>query len=178
MAEQKNVPEKKSDAIAQPRGDRDPFTLIRQMTSELERMFEGFPAFRWPEFAGGTVPNNANWSPKIDVIEKNGRLVTRVDLPGTKKEDVSVEVSDGQLVLSGERKRESEEKKKDFYRSEREYGSFYRSVPLPDGVKLEDIKANFADGVLEVSVPMPANTKAASRKIPIGESKTAKTAAA
>ena len=76
-----------------------------------------------------------------------------------KKEDVSVEVADGCLALSGERKPEKEEKKDNFYRSEREYGSFYRAVPLPEGVKLEDVKATFADGVLEVSVPRPRSPR-------------------
>ena len=93
------------------------------------------------------------------MFEKDNRLVTRVDFPGLKKEDVKVEVTDGHLALSGERKRETEEKKDTFYRSEREYGSFCRTVPLPEGVKLEDIKATFADGVLEVSVPLPARAR-------------------
>jgi hypothetical protein len=86
--------------------------------------------------------------------------VTTVDLPGTMKEDVSVEVTDGHLVLSGERKRDSEEKKKGFYRSEREYGSFYRAVALPEGVKVEDVKETFSDSVLEVSTPLPARPEA------------------
>ena len=94
------------------------------------------------------------------MFEKDNRLVTRVDLPGMKKEDVSVEVTDGHLALSGERKRETEEKKDNFYRSEREYGSFYRAVPLPEGVKLEDVKATFSDGVLEVSVPLVKSPRA------------------
>ena len=115
---------------------------------------------------------------KIDVVERENRLVTRVDLPGMKKEDVSVEVTDGHLALSGERKRESEEKKDNFYRSEREYGSVYRVVPLPEGVKLEDVKATFSEGVLEVSVPLPARPEANVRKVQIEEpKKTAKSAA-
>jgi HSP20 family protein len=89
------------------------------------------------------------------VFEKDGRLITKVDLPGMKREDVKVEVTDGHLTVSGTRKSEVEEKKDDFYRCEREYGSFYRAVPLPAGVKLDDVKATFADGVLEVSVPLP-----------------------
>jgi HSP20 family protein len=112
------------------------------------------------------------------VFERNNRLVTRVDLPGMKKEDVLVEVTDGHLALSGERKRETEEKKDDVYRSEREYGSFYRAVPLPEGVKLEDVKATFSDGVLEVSIPLPVRPEAKARKVEIEEPvKTAKSAA-
>lgn len=170
--------EKKEGALAPTRGARDPFTLLRQMTSELERAFDDWPSFRWPSFRAAALPETVTWSPKIEVFEKNSRLVTRVDLPGVKKEDVSVEVTDGHLTLSGERKRETEERKDDFYRSEREYGSFYRVVPLPEGVKLEDVKATFAEGVLEVSVPLPARPEAKARKVQIEEPvKSAKSAA-
>jgi HSP20 family protein len=88
-------------------------------------------------------------------------------LPGLKKEDVKVEVSDGYLAISGERRKEEEEKGDQFYRCEREYGSFQRAVPLPEGVKLEDVKATFNDGVLEVSVPVPAAPKAEVRTVAI-----------
>jgi HSP20 family protein len=86
-----------------------------------------------------------------------------------KKEDVKLEVADGYLAISGARKREAEEKKDEYFRSEREYGTFYRAVPLPEGVKFEDIKATFTDGVLEVSVPLPAKPEAKVRKVEIGE---------
>jgi HSP20 family protein len=161
--------DKKQEALAPARAIRDPFALFRQMTSEFDRMFEDWPALRWPSFGGAAAAEPPTWFPKIDVFEKENRLVTRVDLPGMKKEDVSVEVTDGHLALSGERKRETEEKKKDVYRSEREYGSFYRVVPLPEDVKLEDVKATFAVGVLEVSVPLPAKPKTTIRKVAIEE---------
>jgi HSP20 family protein len=149
----------------------DPFALLRKMTAEMERTFEDpfWPAFTWPAQRGFTLPETVAWSPKVDVFEKENRLVTRVDLPGLKKEDVKVEVTDGHLALSGERKKEKEEKKDNVYRTEREYGSFYRAVPLPEGVKLEDVKATFADGVLEVSVPLPARPEAKVRKVEIQE---------
>jgi HSP20 family protein len=92
-------------------------------------------------------------------------------LPGLKKEEVKVEVTDGYLAIHGERKKEEEEKGEQFYRCEREYGSFYRAVPLPDGVKLEDVKATFADGVLEVSVPLAAKPEATVRNVAIEEPK-------
>jgi HSP20 family protein len=120
----------------------------------------------------------ATWFPEIDVFEKDNRLITKIDLPGLKKEDVKVEVTDGNLAISGERKTEAEEKKENFYRCEREYGSFYRAVPLPEGVKIEDVKATFADGVLEVSIPLPAKPESKVRKVEIQDaSKSAKTAA-
>jgi HSP20 family protein len=134
-----------------------------------------WPSMRWPSLE---VAETRAWSPTIEVFEKDNRLVTKVDLPGLKKEDVKVEVTDGHLAISGERKREVEEKRNNVYRSEREYGSFYRAVPLPEGVKLEDVKATFADGVLEVSVPLPARAQARVRKVEIQEpAKPAKSAA-
>lgn len=160
--------EKKQSALTPTRGPGDPFGLLRQMRSEFDRMFDDWPGFRWPVFRAAQSETLA-WSPKIDVFETDKRLVTRVDLPGMKKEDVSVEVSDGHLVLSGERKHEREEKKDNVYRSELEYGSFYRAVPLPEGVKAEDVKATFADGVLEVSIPLPARPEAKARKVQIEE---------
>ena len=148
-----------------PRLARDPFTLLRQMTSDFDRMF-----------SDPGLPRSA-WMPQIDVFEKHGRLVTKIDLPGMKKEDVKVEVSDGQLVISGERRMDAESAEDQFYRTEREYGSFYRAVPLPEGAKLEDVQATFADGVLEVSVPLP-KAGAKPRTVEIKEPpKTAKTAA-
>jgi HSP20 family protein len=170
--------EKKPGTLVSARGSHDPFALLRQMTSELDRAFENWPSFRWPSFGTLEMPESVAWSPKIDVFEKDNRLVTRIDLPGMKKEDVSVEVTDGHLALSGVRKRETEEKRENFYRREREHGSFYRVVPLPDGVKLEDVKATFADGVLEVSVPMPSKAEANVRKVQIEEPKPAAKSAA
>jgi HSP20 family protein len=138
----------------------DPFNLLRQMTGELDRMFdEPWSFFQFP------VPTiAADWAPKVDVVTKDNNLVTRVDLPGMKKEDVIVEVADGLLRLSGERK------KGDYFREEREYGSFCRTVPLPKGAKSEDVKASFADGVLEVTVPLPVAAVASTpKKIPIAD---------
>jgi HSP20 family protein len=169
--------EKKEATLVPTGGSRDPFALLRQMTSELDRAFVDWPSFRWPTLGLFAAPEPIAWAPKIDVFEKDGRLVTRVDLPGMKKEDVTVEVTDGYLMLSGERKHEAEEKKDDFYRSEREYGSFYRSVPMPEGVKFEDVKATFTNGVLEVSVPMPAKQEPKAQKVTIEETTAAKTAA-
>lgn len=156
---------------------RDPFALVRQMTSELDRVFDDWQFFRGPALIA-KESETASWSPKIDVMEKNNRMMTRVDLPGMTKKDVSVEVKDGYLILSGERRRESEETKENWYRSEREYGRFYRAVPLPDGVKAGDVKASFADGVLEVSYPLSPRLEAKPTKVEIEEpAKVTKTAA-
>jgi HSP20 family protein len=150
---------------------RDPFTLMRQITSELDRVFDtsAWPSFGWPVLRARPAAEAPTWFPGIDVFERDNRLVTKIDLPGMKKEDVKVEVTDGQLAISGERKTEAEEKKDNFYRCEREYGSFYRAVPLPEGVKLEDVAATFSDGVLEVSIPLPAKREGIVRKVEVQE---------
>ena len=160
--------EKKETVAVPTRGLGDPFALLRQMTSELDRVFDDWPVFRRPGF-GPISTAAASWSPRIDIMKKDNQLVTRVDLPGMKKEDVSVEVADGYLTLSGERKREFEDTKDKCYRSEREYGSFYRTVPLPEGVKAGDVRAVFSGGVLEVSVPLPAQPEARVTKVKIDE---------
>ena len=136
---------------------RDPFALLRRMTGEFDRLFDDpmFAGLRMPSLGMRHFDENAEWAPRIEVVEKDNRLVTRVDLPGMKKEDVKVEVTEGQLIISGTRKRETEETKDQYYRSEREFGSFYRMVPLPEFVGIDDVKAKYVDGVLEVSVPVP-----------------------
>lgn len=170
---------RKETGLMPSRLAHDPFTLMREMTSELDRMFHEptWPSLRWPTLRTRRGAEEA-WYPAIDVFEKDNRLVTKIDLPGMKKDDVKVEVTDGQLVISGERKRKAEEKREDFYRCEREYGSFYRAVPLPEGVKLEEVKATFSDGVLEVSIPVPVRPEAKMRKVEIQESAKAATSAA
>ena len=149
---------------------QEPLNLLRQMTAELDYMFdEPWTLFRWPS-ADMASPDAPIWAPKVDVVTKDNKLVTRVDLPGMKKEDVRVEVADGFLTLSGERKKETKEEKDNIYREEREYGSFCRTVPLPKAVKAEDVKATFNNGVLEVTVPLPAAAIApAARTIPVEE---------
>jgi HSP20 family protein len=168
----------KKDSLVPARPTREPFAALRQMASEFDRLFEDWPARHWPSLRQLATGESPAWAPRIDVFERDNNLVTRVDLPGLKKEDVTVEVTDGHLALSGERKRESEEKKDNVYRTEREYGSFYRRVPLPEGAKVDDVKATFANGVLEVSVPLPGRPATNVRKVQIEEPKpSAKSAA-
>ena len=169
---------KKQTEPAPVRVTRDPFDVMRRVFADFDRPFGEWPTFRWPAFPVKETAETSGWYPEIDVFEKDNRLVAKVDLPGLTKEDVKVEVTDGYLAVSGERKTEAEEKKEGFYRCERQYGTFYRTVPLPEGVKLEDVKATFADGVLEVSVPMPATPASKVLKVEVKEApKVAKTAA-
>lgn len=142
----------------------DPFALFGRMAADFDRAFEeaGWPAFRSRQLTGPTA-----WSPGLDMFEKDHKLVTRVDLPGMRKEDVKVEVADGRLIISGERKHETEEEKESFYRCEREYGSFYREVPLPENATTSGVKATFENGVLEVSVPLEVRSETKPRVVEI-----------
>ena len=117
------------------------------------------------------------WTPTVDIQQCNGDLVVTVELPGLKKEDVKVELTDDSLVIQGERKHEHKEDHEGFHRWERSYGQFYRSIPLPEGAKTDQAKAELTDGVLKVSVPVP-ETKKKPRQIPVEQGKETKPAAA
>jgi HSP20 family protein len=103
----------------------------------------------------------AAFKPKADIFEHDDTLVIKAELPGVKKGDVEITVDEGDLVISGQRKAESAIKDEDYYLGETVHGRFYRRLPLPAGAKLEQIKANHKDGVLEIRVPMPARPKVA-----------------
>jgi HSP20 family protein len=94
--------------------------------------------------------------------------VVKAEVPEVKKEDIDVALEGGDLVIRGERKAEQEVKEEDYYRMERSYGSFYRRIPLGFEVKSEQVQAKYTDGVLEVSIPKPAETALQAQKIKVG----------
>lgn len=136
-----------------------PFGL-RELSEEMDRAFRG-----------GTpgTPLQA-WTPTVDVRHCNGDLIVTAELPGLKKEEVKVELTDDSLVIQGERKYEHKEDHEGFHSFERRYGQFYRSIPLPEGAKTEEAKAELTDGVLKVSVPVAA-AKKTTRQIPVEQGK-------
>ena len=131
--------------------------LMRRFSRDMEWLFDEF-GFR-PRFFEREMPE-AVWMPDVEVFQRDNRLIVRADLPGLKKDDVKVHVEENTLIIEGERKEESEVKREGFYRSERSYGSFYRGLPLPEGVKADQVDAVFKDGVLEVAMPMEVKAKA------------------
>ena len=149
-----------------------PFSLMRRFTEEMDRVFQG---------AGGRREELSLWSPAVEVTEHDGKLEVVADLPGIKESDVKVEVTDEGLVIQGERKREHEEKREGYYRSERSYGQFYRLIPLPEGANLDQAHAEFRNGELRISIPV-AEQQRKVRQIPIstaqGERKDAMSQAA
>lgn len=143
----------------------NPFTIMRRMSEDMDQMLRGFGFAPWPQPSG----RGQSWdfSPPIEVYERNGKLTVRAELPGLSKDDVKVEVTDDGLMISGERRDENEERGEGFYRSERSYGRFQRIIPLPpDVTDVEAAEAKFENGVLEVSLPVP-ESRGRRREIPV-----------
>jgi HSP20 family protein len=109
------------------------------------------------------------WAPEIDVFQRGSDLVVRADLPGLKKDDIKVDVTEDSLTIQGERKSEIEEEREGVYRSERSYGSFSRVIPLPEGTITDQAKASFENGVLEVTMPAPPEQVRRGRRVDITE---------
>lgn len=132
----------------QKRSDFSPIDSIRR---EMDRFFDDIVPFSRKTNNGGM--RMELWAPDTDVSENDDEYTISVDLPGISKKDVEVSYKDNRLTISGKRKHEEEEEKKDYLRRERYQGSFTRSFTLPSEVKDDDIKAQFKDGVLNVRVP-------------------------
>ena len=158
----------------------DPFGMMRSMMGQMDRLLGDFLGLGGPGSArlsnlppvqGAAAlagsPAQGLWYPQVEVSEQGGNLRVCVDLPGMKKEDVHLEIHDDYLVLRGERRHEQEHNEGGVYRSERSYGQFYRTVPLPDGVDADQARANFRDGVLEVTIPLPQRQQPQGRRIEI-----------
>ena len=129
-----------------------PFRGFRDIQSEMDRMFD--QVFGNVASRTGRSRNEGlvGWAPAIDVVSRDGDLVIHAELPGVKLEDVDITLSGGVLTISGERKAEMEQGEGGYYVRERRYGSFQRSMTLPEGVDENSIHARFEDGVLEVTV--------------------------
>jgi len=100
-----------------------------------------------------------SWAPNIDVFEKGDKLVVKAEIPGMKEDDINVSVEGNMLIIRGEKKTESEVKEEEYYRCERSYGSFFRSVALPSTVDASKVEADYEDGVLEVTLPKKPEVK-------------------
>jgi HSP20 family protein len=136
-----------------------PFTFMRRFMEDVDQLFGSVGAGQNTLPATGSIPGEITWVPTVEVLERDGQFVVRAEVPGLTKDQINVEVVDGQLVISGERTREHEEKRDGFYRTERAYGAFYRAIPLPERANPEQAKATFANGVLEITMPEAAPPK-------------------
>jgi HSP20 family protein len=144
----------------------DPIREIDSLQGEMNRLFSSF--FETPTTRGGGNGSATarRWIPAMDLIETGDHFVLKADLPGMGEGDVNIEVENNVLTVSGERKTAHEEKHEGYYRLERATGAFSRSLTLPEGIDPESVTATFGNGVLEVRVPKPAETKP--RRVQIG----------
>ena len=146
-----------------------PFTFMRRFSEEMDRLFDDFGVGRnWlSPMLGKTALPQGLWSPQVEVFERDNQMVLRADLPGLTKDDVNVELSGDGITIEGERKNEHKEEGEGYYRSERSYGKFYRRIPMPEGVKAEDAKASFTNGVLEITMPTLKREGRKSRRLEV-----------
>ena len=128
---------------------------------EVNRLFDAF-------FGAGDTAGR-RWVPPMDLVEAEDHFVLKADLPGLAEEDVSIEIQDNTLTISGERKAEHESHEKGWYRVERSFGRFSRSLTLPEGVDADAVTAEFDHGVLEVRIPKPEERKPRRVEIKAGE---------
>lgn len=119
----------------------------------------------WREGAGAIT--SPSWSPGMDILNDDGELILTVDVPGMERKDIKVEIQDGVLTVSGERKLEKEEKKDNYVRLERGYGSFLRQFTLPEDVNQETVKATCKDGLLKITLTKKPGTKKEAKVVAI-----------
>lgn len=155
-----------------------PFELMRRFAEEMDRLFEQAGRGRGFHLPGvltrgrelfrreaGLIP--ADWSPAIDVFEREGRFVVKADLPGLAKDEIEVDVDNGAITIRGERKREERAEHEGYAYSECSYGGFYRVIPLPERADASNAAAEFRDGVLEVHMPMVDRPESKPRRLSI-----------
>jgi len=134
----------------------DPFRELEDVTNRLNRIF-GQSLAR--SESGQNMLAVADWAPSVDISETDSEYLIKGEIPGVKKEDVKVTIQDGMLTIQGERKQEKEEKGKKFHRIERSYGSFVRSFRVPGDADENSVKAEFKDGMLNVTLAKSAKAK-------------------
>lgn len=144
-----------------------PFGLMRRLSEDMDQLFTQLVAAPTGRTTGSLATAAVDWMPALETFERDGKLVLQADLPGLSVDDVTIEIDDGVLTLSGERREEREFEDNGTRRTERQYGRFIRSIGLPEGVRAEDVQASFRDGVLEITVPLPQTSQQQRRKVEI-----------
>lgn len=148
----------------------EPLRELTGLQSDMNRLFDSFFSTGGTPGTGGNVGNaTRGWIPAMDLVEGDQHFVLRADLPGLDEEDISIEVEDGVLTISGERKVTHETKEGGVHRLERATGRFSRSLSLREGIDPAAVEANFDRGVLEVRIPKPEEPKSRRVEIRVGE---------
>ncbi|WP_435005484.1 Hsp20/alpha crystallin family protein [Tundrisphaera lichenicola] len=190
MAEVKDAPRSKTEVAkgqghmteverrSSSAGEGNPLSMMYRLADEMDRVFEDL-GLTMPNVLGrgremlrresGLIPSG--WSPRVTIRESEGQFLVSADLPGLSKDDINVELLENMLVIQGERKQEKKEERKGFSYSECSFGSFYRAIPLPEGVDSSKASAEFRNGVLEISMPAPRRAETHTRRLEIQEKK-------
>jgi HSP20 family protein len=170
MTEISKVPAK----VEEKSGATAPWHPMETLRREVDRLFEDFrvPGLWRPRRGLFDEPSfrrsmSASMSPAVDIVEKDKGYEVTADIPGFDEKNIEVKVVNGSLSIKGERKSEKEEKKKDYYLSEREFGSFERTFPIPEGVDREKIEASVKKGVLTVTLPKTPDACKPAKKIEV-----------
>jgi HSP20 family protein len=153
-------------------GEWHPLSNLRR---EIERLFDDFSLGSWQRPSGSAFDVEPFWrgaltfgkAPAVDFTEHDKKYEITAEMPGMEEEDIDVKYADGVLTIKGEKKEEKEEKHKDYYLSERRFGSFQRSFQVPNGIEADKIDASFKNGVLTVTLPKSAEAQKREKKIPI-----------
>ena len=158
----------------------DPWTEMRRMNRDIQRIFDNTLLLEDQGGSQGTSSssssddgsrqlstntNRKTWRPLTDVSETDENVLVKMDLPGIPKENISIEVENNTLRVSGERTQEKKDDSEKFHRVERSYSKFHQQLPLPEGVDPASVKASFEDGVLHLTIPKPPQKKNTVHKI-------------
>lgn len=162
MARKEVAPhEKKGKAVAQSRELINPFLDFRRdMDILMDNFFSGFDLRPYSSRTDTFIPH-------VDVVDTDKEIKVSAELPGMEEKDIEVTITAEELTIKGEKKEEKEERGKDFYRSERSYGLFMRTIPLPALIETDNVTASFEKGVLVVKLPKTPQTLKGTRKIPV-----------
>jgi HSP20 family protein len=166
-SQSRDVGQQQGGAMQERRGEqglaaysRNPFAMMQQLSEEMDRLFDSFFYGMPTRRPGRAFDMPSLWSPEVDVSMEGNRLRVCVDLPGVSKDNVKVDIQEGMLTIQGERQEErSEGGEQGRRRTERRYGSFCRSIALPEGVNPEQAQARMQNGVLEVTLPVTEQAK-------------------
>jgi HSP20 family protein len=151
---------------AEPARLLSPFEQLERQFEELfRRPFSLLSQPTWRPARRGFVADE--FAPSVDIYEEDGSVVMKAELPGMKKDDISVDITDSTITISGEKKGEEKVEDKNFYRHERFYGSFVRSFDIPTDIKADEVKAKFHNGILEVRLPKTEEAKQKAKKVAI-----------
>ena len=152
--ERRAIQERRQGAVR--RYSRDPFEMMQRLSDEMDELFDSFFHARPLARLRGKSQLQNMWAPEVELREEGNQLKVCVDLPGISKDNIKVDVREGAVIIEGERREEHTEggDGQGFRRSERRYGSFFRTIPLPEGAEADKAEARMQDGVLEITVPI------------------------